>query len=96
MIKRILVFVLFFFLVGLVFPKDSKALDLQEALTSENSIITKVTEGIEYFFAFRVGNKVQVLEKFADKRLTMAQEYADTGEENTCKNQLSHAHAVNK
>jgi len=47
--------------------------------TSENSIITKIQEGIEYFFAFKVENKVAVLEKQAEKRLVMAQGYAEKG-----------------
>ena len=71
--------VLFFFSISLFIPKTSKALDLQETLTSENSIIVKIQEGLQYFFAFRIENKVQVLEQHAEKRLTMAQGYAEEG-----------------
>lgn len=78
-IKKVILFILFFTLVGLVLPRTSKAFDLQDTLASENSIITKFQEGLEYFFAFKVENKVQVLEKHAEKRLTMAQEYAEEG-----------------
>lgn len=79
-IRKVLVLVLFFFLVGFAVPSDSKAIDLQQTLTSENSIITKIQEGVEYFFAFGVENKVQVLEKHAERRLEMAQEYANEGD----------------
>jgi len=78
-IKRLLLLVLFFFSISLFIPKTSKALDLQETLTSENSIIVKIQEGLQYFFAFRIENKVQVLERHAEKRLTMAQGYAEKG-----------------
>jgi hypothetical protein len=78
-IKRALLITLILFSIGLFFPRTSQAFDLREALTSENSILTKVQEGIEYFFAFKNENKVQVLEKQAEKRLTFAQGYADKG-----------------
>ena len=57
-IKRILILVLFFFLLAIIAPKTSKAVDLQESLTSENSIIVRIQEGIEYFFAFKIENKI--------------------------------------
>ena len=78
-ITRVLLLILFFFTIVLVTPKTSRAIDLQETLTSENSIVTKIHEGIEYLFAFKVKNKVQVLEKHAEKRLVMAQGYAEEG-----------------
>src|SRR4030042_4555936 len=78
-IKKILLLVLFFFSISLFIPKTSKAIDLKEVLTSENSVITKIQEGIEYFFAFKVEKKVEVLEKQAEKRLVMAQGYAEKG-----------------
>lgn len=76
-IKRLFLLVLFLFSISLFVPKTAQAFDLREALTSENSIVTKIHEGIEYFFAFKVENKVAVLEKQAEKRLTLAQGYAD-------------------
>jgi hypothetical protein len=75
--KRLLLLTLFFFSVSLFIPKTSQAFDLREALTSESSVITKVQEGIEYFFAFKIENKIAVLEKQAEKRLTLAQNYID-------------------
>jgi hypothetical protein len=87
-IKRILLLALFFFSICFLVPKNSKAVDLQEALTSENSILLKIQEGVEYFFAFRIENKVQVLEKQAEKRLAMAQNYADSGNNDKVQNSL--------
>lgn len=78
-IRKLLLFVLALFSISLFIPNTSKAADLQQALTSENSIVVKIQEGIEYFFAFRVENKVAVLEKHAEKRLVMAQGYAEEG-----------------
>ena len=70
---------LFFFSISFFVPKASYAFSLQEMFTSENSVITKIQERIEYFFAFKVENKVAVLEKQAEKRLVMAQGYAKEG-----------------
>ena len=70
---------LFFFSISFFAPQTSQAVNLQEMLTSEDSIVTKIQEGIEYFFAFRVEKKVTVLEKHADKRLVLAQDYAEKG-----------------
>jgi len=78
-IKRILLVILLFFLINLLVPKTSHAVSFQEMLTSENSVITKIQEGFEYFFAFKVENKIAVLEKHAEKRLVMAQGYAEEG-----------------
>lgn len=72
--------VLFLFSISLFVPKTAQAFDLRETLTSTDSIVVKIQEGIEYFFAFKVENKIQVLEKHAEKRLTMAQNYAEDGE----------------
>jgi hypothetical protein len=76
-IKKILMLGLLFFSVGFLAPKTSSAVSLREILTSEGSIIVKMQEKIEYFFAFKIENKVQVLEKHAEKRLTKAQEYVE-------------------
>ncbi len=87
-IKRLLLLVLFFFSIGFLFPRTSKAIDLREMLTSENSIVLKIQEGIEYLFAFKVENKVAVLEKHAEKRLVMAQGYAEQGNNERMQNLL--------
>ena len=77
--KWLLFLVLFFLFISFLVPKTSKAFDLRETLSSENSIVVKIQEGVEYFFAFKIENKVEVLEKHAEKRLTMAQDYAEQG-----------------
>jgi hypothetical protein len=85
-IKRILLLVLFFFSICFFVPKTSRAVDLQEVLTSENSIVVKIQEGVQYLFAFKVEQKVQVLEKQAEKRLVMAQGYAEEGNKERVQN----------
>ncbi len=87
-IKKILIFLAFFSFVGLFFPKSSRAIDLREALKSENSIIVKIKEGVEYFFAFKVENKVAALEKHAERRLVTAQDYAEEGNNERVQNLL--------
>jgi len=71
------ILLLFFFSISYFTPKTSNAVNLREILTSEGSIIVKMQEKIEYFFAFNVERKVEVLEKQAEKRLNMAQTYAN-------------------
>jgi len=80
--------VLFFFSISFFIPRTSKAIDLREVLTSEDSIVVKIQEGIEYFFAFKVEKKVEVLEKQAEKRLVLAQGYADEGNNEKVQNLL--------
>ncbi|MEK9208963.1 MAG: DUF5667 domain-containing protein, partial [Patescibacteria group bacterium] len=78
-IKRILLLVLFLFSVSLFSPKTSQAIDLKEMLTSEDSIVVKIQEELQYFFAFKIESKMAVLERHAEKRLVMAQGYAEEG-----------------
>lgn len=77
-IKKLLL-VLFFFSLSFFVTEPVKAISLPQMLTSSGSIITRVREGIEYFFAFRVEEKVAVLERHAEKRLVSAQGYAEEG-----------------
>jgi hypothetical protein len=78
-VKKLLFYTVLFFSFSLFAPKNSYALDLQDVLTSEDSVIVKIQEGLEYFFAFSVENKINVLEKHAEKRLVSAQELTDDG-----------------
>jgi len=87
-IKKLLLLILFFFSISFFAPKTSKAVDLKEVLTSQDSIVVKIQEGIEYFFAFNVEKKVEVLEKHAEKRLVMAQSYAQEGNNDKVQNLL--------
>jgi len=75
-IYKLLLVLLF---VGLIVPKASLAFDLREVFTSGDSIVVRVRERIEYFFAFRVENKVEVLEKQAERRLETAQNSVENG-----------------
>ncbi len=70
---------LFFFSIVLFIPKTSRAIDLREILTSEDSFVVEIQEKIEYLFTFKIENKITVLEKHAEKRLVMAQGYAEEG-----------------
>lgn len=56
--------------------------------TSPDSIIVKVQEGVEYFFAFKTENKVTVLEKHAEKRLVKAQVFAEEGNNERVQNMI--------
>jgi len=87
-IKKILLFILFFFSIALFNPNTSKAFDLNQIFASEDSILVKIQEGVEYFFNFKVENKIQVLEKHAEKRLIKAQTYADENNQEKVQNQL--------
>ena len=78
-IKRLLLLTLFFFSISFFTPRTARAVDLREVLTSEDSIVVKIQERIEYFFAFKVENKITVLDKHAEKRLVAAQDYAQEG-----------------
>jgi hypothetical protein len=79
-IKRILLLTVLFCSISFLTPKTSQAIDLQTILTSKDSIVEKIQEGIEYFFAFKVENKVAVLEKQAEKKLNKAENYADNND----------------
>ena len=87
-IKRLLLLVLFFFFISFFIPRTSKAVDFQGVLTSEDSIVVKIQEGIEYFFAFKIEKKVEVLEKHAEKRLVRAEGYAEEGNNEKVQNLL--------
>lgn len=85
-ISKVIFLAIFFFFISMFVSKTSYAFSLQETFTSENSVVTRIQEGIEYFFAFRVENKVAVLEKQAEKRLAIAQGYANEGNNERVKN----------
>ncbi|MFH1863580.1 MAG: DUF5667 domain-containing protein [bacterium] len=87
-IKRILLLVLFFFSISFLVPRTSKAVDLREVFTSKDSVVVRIGERIEYFFAFKVEKKVEVLEKHAEKRLVAAQGYAEEGNNEKVQNMI--------
>lgn len=63
-------------------PKPALAATLNDIFTSPDSLIVKVQERIEYFFAFRTEQKVTVLEKQAERRLARAENLAKTKDNN--------------
>jgi hypothetical protein len=64
------------FVLLLVSPQTSHAASAN-IFSSPDSFVVKAVETVEYFFAFKVEQKVQVLEKHAEKRLLMAQDYIE-------------------
>jgi len=78
-LKRTLILVSILLLFGFFVPKISIATDASESSTYKDSIITRIREGVKYFFTFKTENKIQVLEQYAEKRLNIAQNYADEG-----------------
>jgi len=81
-----LLLVLFF--VSLVVPKTSLAFDLRGVFTSGDSVVVKIRERMEYFFAFKVENKVEVLDKQAERRLNTAQNSVESGDKSRVANML--------
>lgn len=78
-IKKILLLTLFFFSISFFTPITSVAVDSPKAKVSSDSFLTRVMEKIEYFFAFRIEKKIEVLEKQAENRLDKAQDFANDG-----------------
>src|SRR3989344_385808 len=68
-------FVLFVFMSS---PKSVLAAPINEILSSPNSLIVRIQERIESFFAFNMEQKIVVLEKQAERRLTQAENLAKT------------------
>lgn len=87
-IKKTLLLVLLFFFIILLNPAISKAVDSPKTKVSNDSLVTRIMERIEYFFAFRFEKKVEVLEKQAEIRLDKAQDFATDGNKEKVQNQL--------
>ena len=64
------------------------AADTSSTTISFNSIVTRIQEGVQYFFTFNVEKKVELLEKYAEKRLVMTQEYANEGDDEKVQNTM--------
>jgi hypothetical protein len=86
--KKFSLVTVFLLTLALFVPKASVAADTTNLPTPEVSILVKIQEGIKYFFTFKTENKVQVLEQYAEKRLTMAQNYAEDGNEGGVQNMI--------
>ncbi|MFA6250429.1 MAG: DUF5667 domain-containing protein [Candidatus Shapirobacteria bacterium] len=87
-IKKILLFTLFFFSISFLTPTISVAVDSPKAKISSDTIFIRITERVEYFFAFGTDKKIAVLEKQAENRLDRAQNFADGGNNEKVQNQL--------
>lgn len=85
---KIIKYLLIFFLVGLAIPKTSLAFDFREVFTSGDSIVVKIRERVEYFFANSLDKKVEVLEKQADRRLEAASNNVENGDDKKVPNLL--------
>lgn len=79
--------ILFTLVIGLFSPRPIYAATTG-IFSSPDSIVVKVQETIEYFFAFKVENKVAVLEKHAEKRLVAAQGYTEEGNNEKVQNMI--------
>lgn len=86
-IKKLLVVLLFLF-VGLIVPRVTQAFDIREVFTSGDSVVVKIRERIEYFFANNLGKKVEVLERQADRRLETARNKVESGDDKNVPNLL--------
>jgi len=85
--KKLLVVFLFLF-AGLIVPRVTQAFDIREVFTSGDSVVVKIRERIEYFFAFNTEKKVEVLERQAERRLDTAQRNAEDGDDKKVPNLL--------
>ena len=74
-LKAKILLIVSFLLISFSVPRVAHAANLTSVLNSATTVVTNIQEKIEYFLAFKIENKVQVLEKHADKRLTLAQSY---------------------
>jgi hypothetical protein len=87
-IKKILLLILFLSSISFFVPQISKAAETSKTSAPKNSIFLKIREGIEYFFAFGTNKKVAVLEKQAETKLDMAQNYAEDKNNKEVQNSL--------
>ncbi|MDD4938417.1 MAG: DUF5667 domain-containing protein [Candidatus Shapirobacteria bacterium] len=87
-IKKVLFLTLF--LSGFIFltPKIAKAADSSSKSILDNSVFLKIKETVQYFFTFGTDKKVTLLEKQAENRLNIAQDYADNGDQTKVQNSL--------
>lgn len=85
--KLFIFLTLFAFVLMFFSPKTTYAAS-SGIFSSPDNFLVKAQETIEYFFAFKVQNKVSVLEKHAEKRLVAAQDYAEEGNEEKVQNML--------
>jgi phosphoglycolate phosphatase-like HAD superfamily hydrolase len=86
--KKVLFLFVLIFSFMLLNPVSSFAFDLQGSLISNDSVIVRIVEEIEYFLAFTPDRKVEVLEKHAERKLELAKKYANEGEQEKVQNMV--------
>lgn len=85
---KFLTFQVLILTVLILFPRPAHATSLSDIFSSPDSLVVKIQERIEYFFAFKIENKVALLEKHAEKRLVAAQGQAEEGNSEKVQNLL--------
>jgi O6-methylguanine-DNA--protein-cysteine methyltransferase len=86
--KLALFLVCIFAILTFIFPASAKAFDLQDITTAGSTLLVRIQENVEYFFAFKTEQKIAVLEKQAEKRLDKAQQLADQDQTEGVQNQI--------
>jgi len=86
--RKIFLVTLFFLTLAFFVPKISLAAETSGILTSVDSTIVKIQEEIKYFFTFKIENKVQALDTYAEKRLVKAKDYAEEGNDSGVQNMI--------
>ena len=81
--KRLKFLIFFIFAISVfMFPRQALATPLGDIFSSPASLIVRIQERIEYFFAFNTKQKVVILDKQAERRLTRAENLVKTGDAN--------------
>ncbi|MEA2056516.1 MAG: DUF5667 domain-containing protein [Patescibacteria group bacterium] len=73
-------FLITFFVILTLGATPVLAADTKAGGGSFDAIVTRIQESVEYFFTFKVEKKIELLEKYAEKRLTATEEHANKGE----------------
>jgi hypothetical protein len=86
--KKVLILTLFLLSFIFLTPKIARAADSSPKSILNNSFFLKIKENVQYFFTFGADKKVAVLEKQAENRLDIAQDYADNGNQAEVQNSV--------
>ena len=87
-VKRVVLLLFFISLILSLRPNPSYAAGLKDSIVSSDSMIVRIIEGIEYIFTFGTENKIEVLEKHAERKLDLAKEYATESNEDKAQEML--------
>ncbi len=95
-IRRIILSLFVLLLIPLCKPNPSYAAGFEDFLTSSDSFLVKIVEGIEYAFTFGAEKRIGVLEKHAERKLELAKQYATEGDEEKVQNMLQRYERIRK